>query len=182
MRHLKVLRTVALAAVAFGMSAAADAATVFNFSFSAPWLLSTQTGSGSGQLFADLQTDGTYQVTSVTGTATTNAGAAPTSLTTFSGILLGGTPAIAGNATTGFSLNSIMLGDAVNGYSISRNPLDSNYTISTGLRTTGAGTFSVALASPAAVPEAATWTMMILGFGAIGAALRQGRRSSRALA
>ena len=39
----------------------------------------------------------------------------------------------------------------------------------------------VVLGSPAAVPEAATWAMMLLGFGGIGMAMRRSKRRSSTL-
>ena len=41
---------------------------------------------------------------------------------------------------------------------------------------TGAGSYGGTVGFTAAVPEAATWTMMVLGFGAIGGAMRTSRR------
>lgn len=42
-------------------------------------------------------------------------------------------------------------------------------------------TASVNLPSPAAVPEPATWAMMLLGFGAMGVAVRRSRKAQRGL-
>ena len=43
------------------------------------------------------------------------------------------------------------------------------------------GTFTMTYDAPAAVPEPATWTFMILGFGAVGGALRRQRRIRTAM-
>lgn len=49
------------------------------------------------------------------------------------------------------------------------------------MRSTG-GTYSFSIADSGAVPEPATWAMMRLGFGAIGGALRFGRRKQAVFA
>ena len=37
----------------------------------------------------------------------------------------------------------------------------------------------LAAAGPAAIPEPATWMMMLLGFGAVGAAVRRSKRGAK---
>ena len=61
----------------------------------------------------------------------------------------------------------------------------------TGSRSSGAFNFTTAstisffqsssVSSAAAVPEPATWAMMLLGFGGIGFAMRRGRKQNRRL-
>lgn len=52
-----------------------------------------------------------------------------------------------------------------------------NYQGAPGAYFDNTGSYNVSVSSAAAVPEAATWAMMLVGFGAIGAALR--RRQTR---
>lgn len=168
---VRVLKSAAVAIAALGMGAGANAATVFNFSFAAPWIFSSQTGSGSGQLFANDLGNGTFEVYDVVGTATTGGGASSVALTDVSAPFFG-TPTITTNSAGGYTFGGILSGSSAS-YNFSKRLFDSSYTISSGLRTTGSGTFSLSLVPISApVPEAATWVMMILGFGAVGAMLR----------
>ena len=172
---VRIVKSAALAAALFGLSTAASAATIFNFSFSAPWALSTQTGTGSGQLFADDNNDGTFTVTGVNATSKVTAASPSVVLNAVSAPLFS-TPTITGDAINGYLFSGILSGGSTS-YNFSKNLLNANYTISTGLRSTSGATFMLAAVTPAAaVPEAATWVMMILGFGGIGMMLRAGKR------
>lgn len=177
----RAVKAAALAVAAFGLSAAANAATVFNFSFTAPWSAITggSTATASGQLFANANSNGTYSVYGVAGTAKLTTTSTPVTLDTATAYGLNGTPTISLNSSGVYSVNAIELAGGGTTFDLTRNLFNtSTYTITSGLRSASAGTFTLALATPAAVPEAATWMMMILGFGAVGAALRTGRRQS----
>jgi hypothetical protein len=157
------------------LSSSANAAAIFNFSFTAPWLLSFASASGSGQLYANELGDGSYQVFDVAGTSRVTSGASVSTLDTVNAVGLSA-PIITGSTTTGYTINAIQFagGDT---YSLTRNMFGQSYTISNGLRTSNSGILTLALAPPTApVPEVATWVMMVIGFGAAGMVLRAGKR------
>lgn len=174
---VRVLKSAALAVALLGLSTTANAASIFNFSFSAPWsfLQGGGTATGSGQLFADENDNGTFTVTGVSATSKVTGSSQSVTLNTVSAPLLS-SPMITGDAINGYAFSGILSGGTTS-YNFSKNLLDARYTISTGLRTTSGATFTLAAVTPtAAVPEAATWVMMILGFGGIGMMLRAAKR------
>jgi hypothetical protein len=176
---IRILKFASAASVALALSTAAGAATIFNFTFSAPWALSftSATATGSGQLYANEQSDGSYQVYDVIGTSRVTGSATVGTLDTVSAIGLS-TPTITGSAATGFSINAIQLSGAET-YTFTRNIFGQNYTVGSGLRASGSGTFTLALVPQTSpVPDVATWVLMVIGFGAVGAMLRSGKRRS----
>jgi hypothetical protein len=178
---VRVVKAAVLAAVLMGVSSAAGAATLFNFSFSVPWSFVTGggTATGSGQLFANDLGNGSYEVYGAAGTAKLTSGSATAVLDSTSVVLGLGTPTIS-LSNGGYVVNAISISGPTTNYSFTKNVFDSNYAVSNGLKTTllgSPGTLSLSLVPPSApVPEAATWMMMILGFGAIGAMLRMSKR------
>jgi hypothetical protein len=176
---VRVLKSAAIAALAFGFSSAAGAAAIFNFSFTAPWLLSSAAASASGQLYANELGDGSYQVFDVAGTSRVTNAASVSTLDNVSAIGLT-TPIITGSATAGYTINAIQLsgGDT---YNLTRNLFSQTYTVTNGLRTSSEGALTLALVPPTSpVPEVATWVMMVIGFGAAGMILRSGKRRGTA--
>ena len=154
----------AAAAAATLMAAApyANAATVLNFTFAADGsAVASFNSSGAGTTFSD-----TY-------TFTLPAGFASTSLTS-----------AAVNGMTDTAFTSVML----NGTTLTTNSAGSideksllNVPVNPGSNTlvvngTSGGLFSyggnISFAALTAVPEPASWTLMIMGFGGLGAALR----------
>ncbi|MDO6415137.1 hypothetical protein Q4F19_12165 [Sphingomonas sp. BIUV-7] len=171
----RILKSAAIAVAALGLAAGANAATIFNFSFMAPLPLTTP-ATGSGQIFTNDLGNGTYQVYDVVGTAKLTSTSSAATLNTVSAAAFSSL-SITGNATSGFTFTGMLSGPTTS-YNFARNIFDSNYTISNGLRSSSASTFSltqVPISAP--VPEIGTWMMMVLGFGVIGATLRAGRRS-----
>jgi hypothetical protein len=174
---VRVLKSAVLAVALFGLSTTASAATIFNFNFSAPWsfLQGGGAATGNGQLFADANSDGTFSVTGVSATSKVTASSSNVTLNAVSAALLS-TATITGDAINGYAFSGILSGGSTS-YNFSKNLLDANYTISTGFRTTSGATFTLAAAAPtAAVPETATWMMMIVGFAGIGIMLRAAKR------
>ena len=77
--------------------------------------------------------------------------------------IVGGLPAYNPNHTYSFVLNT--------GASV---PTTLHFGVSDGIFTDNSGSFLVTI-TQLPVPEAASWALMILGFGAVGAGLRRGR-------
>ncbi len=185
---MQKLLLAAVAAVAMLAAPAAQAATVFNLTFTgltsvsgSPSLVNgtgtvtTIGGSGSGFENADLSSAG-FQITDIDITLNlahfglSNTVAAD--LTTFNGNplafgYLGTDPAGAGFLDPKIVLTAFWGTDV--------------FTVSDsiqGQRNFFTGTFDI---SPAGVPEPSTWAMLILGFGGIGVMLRGTRRRQAAL-
>lgn len=170
----KILSTVAVSALAMIASTSASAA-VYNFNFSGTGLFFGEPLVGSGTL----TTNGVSQVSSlngytyqtITGITGTFNGSAITGLANVTGsnnlFYLTGPFFVDGNGL-GFSTAA---GSAVNLFVTT----DTAYRVNAGGLSTGFVTAS-ASAATAAVPEPATWAMMIGGFGVIGAAARRRRR------
>ncbi len=90
-----------------------------------------------------------------------------------------------GGANTGYSFNTASTTQQNMGwvnYFYNFTATSANTTVTFASTTTGANGPALDDISIAAVPEPATWGMMILGFGAIGGAMRSRRRSQRLFA
>jgi hypothetical protein len=177
---MRCVKSAVLATALLGLSTAASAATLFNFTFAVPWSILTGggTATGSGQFYANDLGNGTFQVYDADGTAKLTASSTAAILDTTSTVLLQSAPTISYSASTGYSINAVTISGPTTSYTFTKDLLDSNYAISNGLRT-GTGSLSLSLAPTAAVPELATWAMMILGFGAVGYAMRRQRPALR---
>lgn len=168
-----------IASLALAVSATAASATDFSFVFSD----NSAVNGASGLLSAIANGDGTYTATSGTisafgnvasGTGTlianphgTAISYSPSGYFYYDNQLF---PASAVKLTSAGLLFNIG-GSEVNIYS------DAHYVIYKNNGANVVGNFS--LSEVAAVPEAATWTMMILGFGMIGAGSRYRRASTK---
>jgi hypothetical protein len=178
-----VLTTAAAAVALAGLPAAAQAVT-FNFDFDID-LNSGDHGAGHGQLFADDRGDGTYLVTGANGEAHLYSPNYPDPSDWYFGTSINSAsaswldlwddetiqPIITVSGAT-FTVNSLMLFDTNNpwnGYEF--HWYDGNF-YGGASEVGGPATFNLSLA-PGGVPEAATWAMMLVGFGAVGAAMRR---------
>ncbi len=162
-------------ATALAMFASPAYAAVYNFNFSGTGLFFGEALVGSGTL----TTNGVSQVSSlngytyqtITGITGTFNGSQITGLANVTGsnnlFYLTGPFFVDGNGL-GFSTAA---GSAVNLFVTT----DTRYRLNAGGLSTGFVTAS-ATAATAAVPEPATWAMMIGGFGAVGGAMRYRRR------
>ncbi|QJU60834.1 PEPxxWA-CTERM sorting domain-containing protein [Sphingomonas sp. AP4-R1] len=176
---MRCVKSAVLATALLGLSTAASAATLFNFTFTVPWsiLSGGGTATGSGQFYANDLGNGTFSVYDADGTAKVTAASTAAVLDTTSTVLLQSAPTISYSASTGYTINAVTISGPSTSYTFTKDLLDSNYAISNGLRG-GTGSLNIALAPIAAVPEVATWAMMILGFGMIGVVLRNSKRPS----
>lgn len=161
--------TAVMAVCALG-AAAAPAAT-FDFNFTAPVVQFGQAGDtylGSGQLFADDAGGGVFTVTNAIGSTTIQG------YEEFAWGISGGEGSLT-FSTAGFTADGLVLfGDSGPGaYSFSLNPGSTSYAIQLGEVGAPAGTLTIAPAGAGAVPEPASWALMLCGFGAIGAAMRR---------
>jgi hypothetical protein len=165
----------AAAAGMFAASPATAAQYIFNFSgtgfFGGP-LNGTGTLTTNNASFVNPLNG--YTAQTITGITGTYNGSAITGLANVTGsnniFYLTGPFFVDGNGL-GFSTAA---GAAVNLFITN----DTSYRVNAGGLNTGLVTAS-ATAVTAAVPEPATWAMMILGFGAIGSAIRRMRRSTQ---
>jgi hypothetical protein len=160
-----------------GLSAAD--ATRFSFDFTAPTYFFSEPGdtaTGSGFIDADDNGDGSFTITDVIGTVYPYDGANGRQIDDFfGGDLFAGmlTPTInaVGNI---YQLDN--LGIAFGGFLSFVRQQDGTYSGgSTDGGSVSGASFNVALA-PSAAPETATWVMLVLGFGAAGAAMRRRTR------
>jgi hypothetical protein len=168
-----------IASFALAISATAASATDFLFTFSGD----SAVNGASGMLSATANGDGTYTATSGTisafgdvasgtgalianpnGTAVSNS---PSGYFNYDNQLFPDSTVKLTNAGLLFNIG----GSEVNIFS------DASYVIYKNNGANVTGNFS--LSEVAAVPEAATWTMMILGFGMIGAGSRYRRNSTK---
>ena len=178
-KFIKHLRLIGAAAALIASTSAS--AAVYNFNFSGTGLFFGEALVGSGTL----TTNGVSQVSSlngytyqtITGITGTFNGSQITGLANVTGsnnlFYLTGPFFVDGNGL-GFSTAA---GSAVNLFVTT----DTRYRVNAGGLSTGFVTAS-ASAAIAAVPEPATWAMMIGGFGVIGAAARRRRRVTAAFA
>lgn len=169
----KLAVTACAMAIAFG-PVAAEAAT-FNFDFIAPLGFgSTDTYVGSGQLFGDEESEGVFRITDATGSMTIK------DYEQYQRPLTGASGKItaAGNHFVAQSLE-LFLGQGGQRDNVSFTPLsnapDTKYFVRIGEVAAPAGTLTITAAT-AAVPEPASWAMMIAGFGMTGLALRRRQR------
>lgn len=156
------------------MSAASQAAT-FSFSFTAPIVQFDTLGDtyqGYGQLFADAQGGGVFRVTGASGT---------TIIQGFGEYSWGinggeGTVALGSDGLTTDGL--VLFGDDGSGfYSFSLNAGDGRYRAQIGEVSAPQAVLTIT-SGVAAVPEPASWAMIILGTSVTGIAMR--RRERRA--
>lgn len=162
----------AAAAAATLMAAApmANAATVLNFTFAPDGnsAVASFNSSGAGTIFSD-----TYTFTLPSGfasTSLTTAAVNGTTDTAFTSVLMNG------NTLTTNSSGTI---DAKSLLNVSVNPGANTLVVngtSGGLYSYGGNISFMKLA--AGIPEPASWGLMIMGFGGIGAALRTRRRTA----
>ncbi len=134
-------------------------------------------GGGGGSISnpADTSTGGTGSTstggdTGSTGGTTTSTGGTTTST--------GGTTTSTGGTTTSTSTGGDTTSTSTGGDTSTGSTSTGGDVTSTGGTTTSTSTGGVTPVDP--VPEPATWVMMILGFGFIGAALRKARRPALA--
>lgn len=177
MRSIFTKRMGLIGAAAIAMIASTPtSAAVFDFNFSGTnFFGQALTGNGT------LTTNGVSQVSSlngytfqtITGITGTFQGSQITGLANVTGsnnlFYLTGPFFVDGNGL-GFSTAA---GAAVNLFVTN----DTSYRVNAGGLNTGLVTASASAATPA-VPEPATWAMMLLGFGAIGVSVRRKRRVS----
>ena len=187
----RIVLTATAACALAGLSATAAEAAHFSFNFTAPtqfcyWDEDSQssqcyagdTASGAGFLDADDNGDGSFTVTNVTGDVHPWDGADAWQIVGFGGgDFLGlDTP------TIDFANGSYQLGNLGLAY---QSPWSTNFL---GLSMQGDGTIggigedfaqivngTFVIAPAAAVPEVATWGLMLMGFGATGFAMRRRR-------
>lgn len=173
---LRAVRSAVLAAALLGLSSAASAATLFNFTFTVPWSILTGggTATGSGQFYTNDLGNGTFQIYDADGTAKLTSASTAAVLDTTSTVLLYSAPTISYSASTGYTLNAVTISGPATSYTLTKDILGSSYTISNGLRS-GTGSLTLSAVPTAPVPEMATWVMMILGFGAVGLVLRNSK-------
>lgn len=172
----KILSTLAVSALALIASTSASA-EVYTFNFSGTGLFFGEPLAGSGTLttsgMSQVSALNGYTYQTITGITGTFNGSQITGLANVTGsnnlFYLTGPFFVDGNGL-GFSTAA---GSAVNLFVTT----DTRYRLNAGGLSTG---FVTASASPAtgAVPEPATWAMMIGGFAAIGVAARRRRRTT----
>jgi hypothetical protein len=164
MKHL--LLAVAAAATLSAAAPLANAATVLTFTFSADGksAVASFNSSGVGATFSD-----TYTFTLPAGfasTALTSAAVNGTTDTAFSSVMMNGMT-LTTNSSGAIDTKSLL--------NVPVNP-GANTLVVNG---TSGGLYSyggnISFAKLAAVPEPATWALMILGFGSAGAMLRRRR-------
>ncbi len=184
-----VVSALACAASAVALSAPAQAVR-FSYNFTAPlytcWSWddgesgcdANSTVSGSGFLTADDNGDGTFAITGATGQVVADVGDPAGAVTDFGGGAFGSLDPTITLVDGAYQLDNLTL--FYNGQyspqflSLSRQDdgslggLGMDFTSAIGV------TFDVAPA-PSAAPEVATWGLMLLGFGATGAAMRRRR-------
>jgi hypothetical protein len=165
----RLIPPIAVAAALLAAQPANAAQFVFAFNTSTP--LFGPTVSGSGTFFTSdtpmtVAGQTAFQILSITGTVNGSAINAPTG--NYGNYFTTGPSFLDGTGTTFFTAS----GSRVDFFNQSSNGL---YRVNT--FSPGSSNFVNATSSPAAaaVPEPTTWAMMLLGFGAVGFALRRRR-------
>jgi len=137
---------------------------------------SSFTFSGTGDIFnpTAIATGGTGQVNTIFGSPTTNF--VDRGTVTFGpgqqyGSFPNATPISFSNGNNFIGLLATINGSTYYGYAFTTNTILN----SIGFSTVPGAAITATTAIPAAVPEPATWLMMLVGFGAIGAAMRRRR-------
>ena len=144
---------------------------------------SSFTFSGTGDPFGPLaiSTGGTGQVNSFFGSPTTNFADRGTVIfgadSQFSPFATP-TPVRFSNGDNLIGLSATSGANTFYGFAFTTNSVLNSF----GFGTVPGATITATSAIPAAVPEPATWAMMLIGFGAVGFSVRRRRQSSLALA
>lgn len=140
---------------------------------------STFTFSGTGNIFAPtaIATGGTGMVNTIFGSPTTyfvDRGTVTFGPGQQYGSFPTATPINFSNGDNFFGLSATLNGSTIYGFAYTTNTILN----SVGFNLTPGATITATTAIPAAVPEPATWLMMLVGFGAVGAVMRRGRRTN----
>jgi len=142
------------------------------------------TFSGTGDIFAPtaIATSGGAMVNTIFGSPTTNfvdRGTVSFGPNDQYASFGSATPIRFSNGDNFIGLSALLNGSTYYGYAFTTNTILN----SIAFQTTPGVAITASTAIPAAVPEPATWMMMLVGFGAIGASIRlRRRRSAMALA
>lgn len=184
-----ILAATAACALA-GFSASAAEATRFSFDFTAPLFTcwswddnehgcdANSTATGSGFINADDNGDGTFSITDVTGKVSADVGDPEGNITGFDGGDFGDLVPTINLVGGSYQLDNLTLfydGQYSPQFlSLSRQSDGSLGGEGTDFVSAIGVTFDVAPA-PSAAPEVATWGLMLIGFGATGAAMRRRR-------
>jgi hypothetical protein len=144
---------------------------------------SSFTFSGTGDIFGPtaISTGGTGMVNTIFGSPTTyfvDRGTVTFGPGQQYGSFPTATPIRFSNGDNFFGLSATLNGSTIYGYAFATNTILN----SIGFNTTPGGSITATTAIPSAVPEPATWMMMLIGFGAVGASMRFRRRRSGTLA